>query len=159
MADETYTVERSAVMSAPPERIYEQIADFHNWPHWSPWEGLDPDMRRTYSGANSGTSAAYSWSGNRRAGQGRMEIRSASAPSAVDIDLTFEKPFKSRSDTVFTIVQEGPEASRVTWTMTGKKTLVTKVMGVFKSMDAMIGPDFEKGLAQLKSVVEHPAID
>ena len=82
MADETYTVERSAVMSAPPERIYEQIADFHNWPHWSPWEGLDPDMRRTYSGANSGTSAAYSWSGNRRAGQGRMEIRSASAPSA-----------------------------------------------------------------------------
>jgi uncharacterized protein YndB with AHSA1/START domain len=159
MADETYTVERSAVMSAPPERIYEQIADFHNWPHWSPWEGLDPDMRRTYSGPSSGTSAAYSWSGNRRAGQGRMEIRSASAPSTVDIDLAFEKPFKSRSDTVFTIAQEGPEASRVTWTMTGKKTLVTKVMGVFKSMDAMIGPDFEKGLAQLKSVVEHPAID
>jgi hypothetical protein len=159
MADETYTVERSAVMSAPPERIYEQIADFHNWPHWSPWEGLDPDMRRTYSGANSGTSAAYSWSGNRRAGQGRMEIRSASAPSTVDIDLTFEKPFKSRSDTVFTIEQAGPEESRVTWTMTGKKTLMTKAMGVFKSMDAMIGPDFEKGLAQLKSVVEHPATD
>jgi hypothetical protein len=159
MADETYSVERSAVMSAPRERIYEQIADFHNWPHWSPWEGLDPDMRRTYSGASSGTSAAYSWSGNRRAGQGRMEIRSASAPSTVDIDLAFEKPFTSRSDTVFTIAQEGPEASRVTWTMTGKKTLVTKVMGVFKSMDAMIGPDFEKGLAQLKSVVEHPAID
>jgi hypothetical protein len=159
MADETYTVERSAVMSAPRERIYEQIADFHNWPHWSPWEGLDPDMRRTYSGASSGTSAAYSWSGNRRAGQGRMEIRSASAPSTVDIDLAFDKPFTSRSATVFTIAQEGPEASRVTWTMTGKKTLVTKVMGVFKSMDAVIGPNFEKGLAQLKAVVEHPATD
>jgi hypothetical protein len=159
MADETYTVERSARMSAPPERIYEQIADFHNWPHWSPWEGLDPDMRRTYSGADSGTSAVYSWSGNRRAGQGRMEIRSASAPSVVDIDLAFEKPFKSRSDTVFTIAPEGPGASHVTWTMTGKKTLMTKVMGVFKSMDAVIGPNFEKGLAQLKAVVEHPATD
>jgi hypothetical protein len=159
MADETYTVERSARMSAPPERIYEQIADFHNWPHWSPWEGLDPDMQRTYSGADSGTSAVYSWSGNRRAGQGRMEIRSASAPSVVDIDLAFEKPFKSRSDTVFTIASEGPDASHVTWTMTGKKTLITKVMGVFKSMDAVIGPNFEKGLAQLKAVVEHPATD
>jgi hypothetical protein len=156
MAEDTYTVERSATMDAPPTRIYEQIADFHNWTNWSPWEEVDPDLRRTYSGAASGAGAVYSWSGNRKAGQGRMEIVSATEPSAVQIDLVFEKPWKARNDTAFTIRPEG-SGSRVTWTMTGQKTFMTKVMGIFSSMDKMIGPDFEKGLARLKSVTEKPA--
>jgi hypothetical protein len=153
MADDTYTVERSATIEAGPERIYEQIADFHNWRNWSPWEGVDPDLQRTYSGARSGTGAVYEWSGNRKAGQGRMEITDATEPSTVRIDLVFEKPWKARNDTLFTIRPEG-SGSRVTWTMTGKKTLMTKVMGVFTSMDKMLGPDFEKGLAQLKATTE-----
>jgi hypothetical protein len=156
MAEDTYTVERSATMDAPPTRIYEQIADFHNWTNWSPWEEVDPDLRRTYSGAASGAGAVYSWSGNRKAGQGRMEIVSATEPSAVQIDLVFEKPWKARNDTAFTIRPEG-SGSRVTWTMTGQKTFMTKVMGIFSSMDRMIGPDFEKGLARLKSVTERSA--
>jgi hypothetical protein len=156
MAEDTYTVERSATMDAPPARIYEQIADFHNWTNWSPWEEVDPDLRRTYSGAASGAGAVYSWSGNRKAGQGRMEIVSATEPSAVQIDLVFEKPWKARNDTAFTIRPEG-SGSRVTWTMTGQKTFMTKVMGIFSSMDRMIGPDFEKGLARLKSVTERSA--
>jgi uncharacterized protein YndB with AHSA1/START domain len=158
MADDTYTVERSAQIDAPPERIYDQIADFHNWTTWSPWEGLDPEMKRTYSGSDSGTNAVYSWSGNRKAGQGRMTITSVSEPSRVAIDLVFEKPWKARSDTLFTIQPEGA-GSLVTWSMTGKKTLMTKAMGIFTSMDKMVGPDFERGLAQLKSVSEHPAAE
>ena len=156
MAADTYTVERSATMAAPPARVYEQIADFHNWTTWSPWEDVDPQLRRTYSGAESGTGAAYGWSGNRKAGQGRMEITQATEPSRVQIDLAFEKPWKARNDTAFTIVPEG-SGSRVTWSMTGKKTLVTKAMGIFKSMDKLIGPDFERGLARLRAVVERPA--
>jgi uncharacterized protein YndB with AHSA1/START domain len=92
MADDTYTVERWVAIDAPPERVYEQIADFRNWTTWSPWEGLDPELKRTYAGAESGTGAVYSWSGNRKAGQGRMEIIGAREPSRVDIDLLFEKP-------------------------------------------------------------------
>lgn len=153
MAGDTYTVERSATIDAPQARIYDQVADFHNWTSWSPWEDVDPELKRTYSGAASGTGAVYAWSGNRKAGQGRMTITDAAEPSRVQIDLVFEKPFKARSDTVFRILPEGP-GSRVTWTMTGKKTLMTKVMGLFKSMDAMIGPDFEKGLSRLKAVCE-----
>ncbi|HZJ05419.1 MAG TPA: SRPBCC family protein [Nocardioidaceae bacterium] len=156
MADDTYTVERSALIEAPPARIYDQTANFHNWTNWSPWEGLDPELTRTYSGPESGTGAAYGWSGNRKAGQGRMEITEATAPTRVQIDLVFEKPFKARNDTVFTIAPEGSGA-RVTWSMTGKNTLVTKVMGVFKSMDRLIGPDFERGLAQLKATTEKSA--
>ena len=153
MADDTYTVERSATISAPPARIYEEIVDFHNWRKWSPWEDVDPALQRVYSGAESGTGAVYSWSGNRKAGQGRMTITDVAEPSRVRIDLVFEKPFKARNDTVFTIEPDGA-GSRVTWTMTGKKTLATKVMGIFKSMDSLVGPDFEKGLARLKATTE-----
>ena len=153
MADDTYSVERSETIAAPPARVYDQVADFRNWAKWSPWEGLDPALKRTYSGAESGTGAAYAWSGNRKAGQGRMEITDVTEPSRVQIDLVFEKPFKARNDTVFTIAPEG-SGSRVTWSMTGKKTLMTTVMGIFRSMDKMIGPDFEKGLARLRTTTE-----
>jgi uncharacterized protein YndB with AHSA1/START domain len=153
---DTYTVERSATIAAPPQRVYEQIVDFHNWTSWSPWEDVDPELKRTYSGAEAGTGAVYAWSGNRKAGQGRMEIVEAVEPSRVRIDLAFEKPWKAHSDTSFTIEPEG-SGSRVVWSMTGKKTLMTKAMGIFTSMDKMLGPDFEKGLARLKTTAEKSA--
>jgi hypothetical protein len=156
MANETYTVERSATMAAPPERVYEQIVDFHRWTAWSPWEDVDPTMRRDYSGADAGVGAVYSWSGNRKAGAGRMTVVEATEPWRVGIDLAFDKPFKARNDTVFEIAPDGA-GSRVTWRMTGAKTLGVRVMSLVKSMDAMVGPDFEKGLARLRAVVEAPA--
>lgn len=156
MAEDTYTVERSTTIDAPPERIYPHIANFHQWRAWSPWEGVDPELRRTYSGPDAGRGAVYEWAGNRKAGEGRMEIVEADEPSRVAVDLRFLKPFKARNDTVFAIHPEG-SGSRVTWTMTGRRTLVTKIMGIFRSMDAMIGPDFERGLASLKATVERSA--
>ncbi len=155
MTEDSYAVERSARIDAPPSRVYDLVADFHNWPSWSPWEDLDPQLKRTYSGAESGTGAVYAWSGNRKAGQGRMEITEATKPSKVQIDLAFEKPWKARNDTWFTIEPEGT-GSLVTWSMTGQKTFMTKVMGLFKSMDSFIGSDFEKGLARLNAATEKP---
>jgi hypothetical protein len=113
MADDTYTVERSATMDSPPQAIYGQIADFRKWTNWSPWEEVDPQLRREYSGAESGAGAVYAWSGNRKAGQGRMEIVEASEPSTVRIDLRFEKPWKAHNETVFTVRPEA-DGSRVT---------------------------------------------
>ena len=156
MADDTFIVERSVTIDAPPVRVYDQIANFHNWTNWSPWEDADPELRRTYSGAESGTGAVYGWSGNRKAGQGRMEITDATESQGVQIDLVFEEPWKARNDTRFTIVPEG-SGSRVTWSMTGKNTLMKKVMGIFKSMDKFLGPDFDRGLARLKTTTEKPA--
>ena len=149
----TYTVERSRVVDAPADRVYQLVADFEQWTRWSPWEDVDPAMQRTFSGSESGTGAVYSWSGNRRAGQGRMQIIEAVQPSRVVIHLAFEKPWRARNETRFLIEPDG-SGSHVTWSMTGKKTLMTKAMGVFRSMDAMLGPDFERGLAQLKAAAE-----
>ncbi|MFP5283915.1 MAG: SRPBCC family protein [Actinomycetes bacterium] len=155
MAD-TYTVERSALVNAPPARVYGLVADFHEWVRWSPWEDLDPQQERSYSGAESGVGAAYAWRGNRKAGQGRMAITGAKAPERVEIALEFEKPFRSSNTTAFLLQPEG-EATRVTWSMTGPKTPLLKLMGLVRSMDTMVGRDFEKGLARLKTTAEAPA--
>ena len=157
MSSSTYTVERSATINAEPQQIYERIADFHQWMAWSPWEDLDPNQQRTFSGAASGLGARYAWSGNRKAGRGQMEITSAQPPNEVRIALEFEKPFKSSNTIEFSLTSEGAGRTKVRWMMTGPKTLMTKVMGLFTSMDKMIGPDFEKGLARLKDAVEAPS--
>ena len=150
---DTYTVQRSFAINAPARQIYPHIVDFHNWESWSPWEEMDPSMEKTFSGSAEGVGAKYAWSGNRKVGQGRMEITGAEEASSVEIALEFLKPFRASNATVFSLSEAG-ESTNVTWSMTGKKTLMTRVMGIFKSMDSMVGPDFEKGLARLKSVVE-----
>ncbi len=152
MAGDTYSVERSATVAAPPARVYAAIADFHDWTNWSPWEDLDPDLQRTYSGAERGVGAVYRWKGNRKAGEGRMEITEAAEPDRVVIALDFLKPFKSSNTTSFTLTP-ADGGTKVTWTMVGPKTFMTRVMGIFKSMDAFVGKDFEKGLARLDAHV------
>jgi uncharacterized protein YndB with AHSA1/START domain len=159
---DTYTVERRRHIDAPPERIHEQIIDLHRWQAWSPWEDLDPELSRSYGGADAGVGAWYEWKGNRKAGQGRMEIIAAT-DSTITIDLQFLKPFKAHNVTEFTLEPQD-DGTLVIWTLTGPNTFMTKVMGIFTSMDKMIGPDFEKGLERLKARAEadggaHGAVD
>ena len=150
---DTYTVQRSTTVQAPPGRLFEQVEDFHRWPAWSPWEELDPGMQRTYGGPAKGVGSTYAWSGNRKAGRGRMEITDVDDPTRVVVWLDFLKPFKSSSVTTFTFAPEG-DGTRVTWTMAGPRTLGLKIMGIFTSMDKLVGPDFEKGLSRLKALAE-----
>ena len=150
---DTYTVQRSVTINAPADQVYGHIVDFHNWGAWSPWDEMDPSMEKSYSGADAGVGTKYAWSGNRKVGQGSMEITGAEEPSRIEIALEFLKPFRASNTTLFSLDPAG-EATDVTWTMTGRKTFMTRVMGIFKSMDSMVGPDFEKGLARLKSTVE-----
>jgi hypothetical protein len=148
-----FEVVRTATIAAPPAKVHALINDFHQWPKWSPWEELDPDMQRTYSGPEAGVGAVYQWSGNKKAGEGRMEITGDEPDAQVTIALDFIKPFKSSNTTTFEIADAGG-ASAVTWRMVGPKTFMTRVMGIFKSMDKMVGPDFEKGLQKLSAVAE-----
>jgi hypothetical protein len=149
----TFEVVRTATISAPPDAIFDQLDDFHRWTGWSPWEHVDPNMNRDYEGPDSGVGAAYAWQGTRKAGAGRMEIVASRRATSLTIHLAFLRPFSSESTVVFTLVPKG-DATIVTWAMTGPKTFVTRLMGVFTSMDKMIGADFEKGLAKLKGLVE-----
>jgi len=143
---------RSAVINAPPERILAQVVDFRKWTHWSPWEQLDPDMKREHSGAASGIGAKYHWSGNKKAGEGRMEIIGV-APDSVTIDLHFIKPWEAKCTTLFKTTPEA-QGTRLNWVMDGPNTYMGKVFSLFVNMDKMIGRDFEKGLAALKAEAE-----
>ncbi len=148
----SFSVERRIVVQAPPEKIQPLIADFHRWSDWSPWEKLDPAMKRTFGGAPAGVGATYGWQGNKDVGSGRMEVRSV-APDKVSIQLDFIEPFEGHNMTDFMLAPKDG-GTEVRWVMSGPAPYLSKLMGIFVSMDSMIGKDFEKGLSQLKAAAE-----
>jgi uncharacterized protein YndB with AHSA1/START domain len=150
---DTFRVERTAVVNAPADKVFTLIADFHQWLNWSPWEGRDPALKRSYSGAERGKGAVYAWDGNKNVGSGRMEILEATSPSTVVIQLDFLKPFEAHNTAEFTMLPQGG-ATSVIWVMQGPAPFLSKVMQVFMNMDRMIGRDFEAGLANLKTMTE-----
>jgi hypothetical protein len=149
----TYHVERSAMMNAPAPVIFAQVNDFHKWNAWSPWAKLDPAMKQTFDGAPAGNGAGYAWVGNSEVGEGRMTITESHPSDLIKIKLEFIKPFAANSNTVFTFKPEGNQ-TRVTWAMDGDKNFIAKAFHLFMNIDKMVGGDFEKGLAQMKSVAE-----
>ena len=150
----SFEVTRSTEIQADPARVHDLVNDFHEWPAWSPWEGLDPDLQRTYSGPSSGVGAHYAWQGNRKAGEGSMEI-TGSGTEQIEIELAFLKPFRNTQQVSFSIVPSGV-GSEVTWRMSGEHEGLMRLLGRVVSMDKLVGKDFEKGLARLKAVAEAP---
>lgn len=149
---DTFRMHRSAVIDAPPERIHALIDDFRKWADWSPFEKLDPEMKKTYSGAAAGRGAVYTWEGNKKAGAGRMETVETSA-LRIAIKLDFTRPFKASNVTTFTLQPRGA-GTEVTWAMEGPNPFINKVMGVLINLDKLVGKDFEAGLANLKALAE-----
>jgi len=148
-----YSVVRTATIAAPAPVVFAQVNDFHKWQAWSPWAKLDPAMKQTYEGAPAGTGAIYTWAGDDQVGAGRMTLTESRPNELVRIKLEFLKPFASTATTEFTFKPEGNRTA-VTWSMAGEKNFIAKAFGLFMNMDKMIGGDFEKGLAQMKSVAE-----
>ena len=150
---DTFRVQRTASIKAPPEKIFATLNDFHSWGAWSPWETKDPAMKRTFSGSEKGRGAVYEWDGDKNVGKGRMEITESSPPSKVALDLNMLKPFEANNTVEFTLEPQG-DATRVTWVMNGRAPYIAKIVHVFFDMDRMVGNDFEAGLANLKTVAE-----
>jgi uncharacterized protein YndB with AHSA1/START domain len=148
-----FSVQRAIDIAAPPERIFPLINDFHQWGSWSPWEKKDPEMKRSFSGPQSGKGAVYGWEGNKNVGSGRMEILEASTPSKILIQLDFFTPFEGHNTAEFTIRPQGG-VSHVNWVMRGPASFMSKLMQVFINLDRMIGKDFEAGLSSLKKLSE-----
>ena len=150
---DSFRVERATSIKAPPEKVFALINDLRRWDAWSPYDKKDPAMKRTLSGAASGPGAVYEWDGNQEIGKGRMEITDSSPPSKITIRLDFVKPFEAHNVVEFTLRPQD-EATLVTWAMHGPSPYISKLMGIFFSMDEMIGKDFEAGLANLRTVAE-----
>ncbi|NYJ01802.1 carbon monoxide dehydrogenase subunit G [Nocardioides thalensis] len=146
-----FTQSRETTIAAPPAKIHAILDDFHQWQGWSPWEEMDPDLKREFSGPAKGVGSHYAWEGNKKVGTGSMEI-TGSTPERIDIDLEFIAPFKASNKTIFELVPEGA-GTRVVWTMTGDRGLLMSVMGKL-FFDKAIAKDFDRGLANLKALAE-----
>jgi len=150
----TFKLEREITISAQPATVYANLDDFKRWELWSPWEKLEPGMKKTYTGPATGIGSIYEWEG-KEVGSGRMTISDSKPSQQLTIKLEFIKPFEATNTTVFELAQRSSD-TQVRWIMTGENNFFGKVMGVFADMDSMVGKDFEAGLAQLKRVSESP---
>ena len=144
----SFHLERSGTVPTPPDTAFTQVNDFHAWAGWSPWEKLDPSMKKTYSGANTGAGSIFYWNGNDQIGEGRMTMEKSERPNVIGIKLEFIKPFAATNQTTFTFTPV-PEGTKVIWAMDGQNNFMAKAMSIFMDMDKMVGPDFEKGLSGL----------
>jgi uncharacterized protein YndB with AHSA1/START domain len=150
---DSFRVERSITVASPPDKVFALVNNFHQWELWSPWEKVDPQIQRSYSGAPEGHGAIYAWQGNKDIGSGRMEIVESKAPSRVEIKIDFITPFEAHNTVLFTLVPQG-QGTLVTQAMYGPSPFVSKLMGLVFSMDKMVGSKYEEGLATLKALAE-----
>jgi carbon monoxide dehydrogenase subunit G len=151
-----FRVERSITISAPATVVFARVNDLHRWQEFSPWAKLDPAARNTFEGPPAGVGAVFAWAGNDDVGEGRMTISESRPDELVRMKLDFLKPFAATNTTDFTFKPQG-ERTLVTWSMTGKNNFMAKAVGLLMNMDKLVGSDFEKGLADLKSLSEAEA--
>jgi hypothetical protein len=150
-----FRIERSITVQSTPEKIYPLISNFHQWEAWSPWEKVDPQIQRRYSGPTEGKGAVYAWSGNKDIGQGRMEIIESVPSSKLRLQLDFITPFEAHNTVDFALTPQG-RATVVTQSMQGPSPFISKLMGLVFSIDKMVGGKYEEGLASLKGLAEKP---
>lgn len=152
----TFHYERSITVAAPPETVFAQVNDFHAWTGWSPYEKLDPQIKRSYAGPASGVGASYAWSGNQQVGEGRMTIERSDAASQIAIKLEFVKPLAATNMAKFTFAKTA-DGTKVTWAMDGENGFISKAASLVFDLEKLVGDDFERGLAALKTQAETAA--
>jgi uncharacterized protein YndB with AHSA1/START domain len=148
-----FRYQRSAVIPGPPAAVFPHVNDLHQWQAWSPWAKKDPNAKNTFEGPPAGVGASMSWAGNNDVGEGTMSVVDSRPNELVRFKLEFRKPFAGTNLAEFEFKPEGNQ-TLVTWSMTGKNTFFFKAFSLFVDCDKMIGGDFEKGLADLKTIVK-----
>jgi hypothetical protein len=153
MQPDDYRLTRSTVIAAPAAAIFPHVNDLRQWEDWSPWAKLDPAAKVTFDGPQSGEGAVFHWAGNDKVGAGTMTITESKPNQRVATRTDFVKPFEGTSRADFIFSQQGNQTN-VIWTMTGSHNFISKAICLVMSMERTVGPDFEKGLMQLKQVSE-----
>jgi uncharacterized protein YndB with AHSA1/START domain len=156
MQPEDFKIERSTIVSAPPEAVFAQVNDFHKWEAWSPWAKLDPNSVATFEGPTSGQGAIFKWAGNDQVGEGKMTITESKPGELVRIKLDFFKPMEATNDTLFTFKPQG-SGTEVTWSMSGKNGFVGRAFCIVMNMQKELAKQFDQGLASMKTAAEAPA--
>lgn len=155
MQPSDFRITRSAVLPASPQMLFGLVNNLREWEEWSPWAKLDPNARNTYAGPDMGVGAIFGWSGNTKVGEGQMTIIESVPAKLVRIQLEFRKPMKCTNITEFTFHTDA-NGTKVVWSMTGTNPFMGKLFNLIMNMDKLVGADFDKGLGNLKKLVEKP---
>lgn len=147
-----FRISRSTDVKSEPKVIFDLINDFHEWEKWSPYENIDADLKKTFSGSKKGVGAIYQYDG-KKAGAGKMEITQINEPTEIVSNLTIIRPMQADNIATFTLESKG-NFTTVTWSLSGHNNFVNKIVGLVLNIDKLVGKDFEKGLKSLKNVVE-----
>jgi hypothetical protein len=150
----TFRIARSAIVDAPPDRVYAEVNDLHNWEKWSPWAKLDPQQQVAFDGSPLGPGASMSWSGNSKVGAGKMTIKESSQNERIRLKLEFTRPMQAVNEVQFDLKPIGETKTEIIWTMSGRNEFVAKAMHAFMNMEKLVGGQFEQGLANLTALVE-----
>jgi Polyketide cyclase / dehydrase and lipid transport len=153
MRPDSFRIARSIDIEAPPAKVFPLIEEFREWTKWSPYEKLDPNMKRSFGAVTRGAGAHYAWEGDKKVGAGSMDITSSKPSSEVSINLNMIKPFAANNKVTFTVAPRG-SGSTVTWTMEGASPLMMRVMHLFMNIDKMVGGQFDEGLQKMKAAAE-----
>ena len=153
MQPSDFRVTRTATISAPASAVFAQVNELQKWDAWSPWAKLDPEAKNSFEGPASGVGAIMKWAGNNKVGQGSMTIMESRPDEFIRFKLEFLKPFVATNTAEFTFHSENNQTT-VTWSMYGENNFMSKAIGLIMSCEKMVGGQFEKGLATLKSVAE-----
>jgi len=150
---DNYRLTRETLIAAPAAAVFAQVNDLQKWDNWSPWAKVDPNAKVTFSGPQSGVGASFKWDGNEKVGAGTMTITESKPNERIATRTDFVKPFAGSSNSDFIFSEQGGRTN-VIWTMSGTHNFIGKAMCLVMGMESMVGPDFERGLAQLKQVAE-----
>ena len=151
--DNTFHYQRSGLINAPAEKIFPYLSDFTMGSQWSPYEKIDPNMKKNIIGSGRDVGSVMEFDGNKDAGSGKLEFLKIVPNETVEIKLTMTKPFAAENLVKYQLTKEG-DSTRFTWEMSGQNGFLGKLIGVLINCDKMIGGQFEQGIQNLKALVE-----
>lgn len=150
---ESYQIERTALLNAPGDIVFEQVGSFKKWEKWNPWKEKDPKLK-TLFGPDDGKPGSYWLWKSSTAGEGRMTSSKIEDQKQISYTVSFEKPYKTEAEGYLKLEPEG-QNTRVTWVMTGRNPFHLRWMNLL--LDKWLSPLLESGLEQLKITAEQEA--
>jgi len=145
-----YSIERAIIVTAPVGAIYANVNDFHRWQTWAPWEKLDPAMKRTFEGPETGTGSVYRWVGNEKVGAGSMTMTETKPKELIRIKTELLKPTAEVATSEITFKDNGDKTVLVTWAKSGSLTYTDKLINLFSDSSKAVGTNMQNGLEELK---------
>lgn len=146
-------VSRSTVVQAPVDVVYAHAGSLQRMDAWSPWHKRDPDIQVSYSSELGAVGQRSTWAGNAEVGKGEQEIIAMEPGKRVQVRIGFIEPFEAEALADLTMEPMG-DSTRVTWAYASDNGFFQRIFLVFNDMDALIGPDFQQGLEQLRALAE-----